>query len=100
MHKSFEDSAIYKITIEEITTNIKTKELIGDKIKLKGIITGSISNSDDNNGDAEISFNVSSTNGVFKIFVIGIKEHHTWKITNLYVNDNEIITSIDYDKLK
>jgi len=78
----FKSSEIYKMTFEEIAINMELIEIIGDQVKQKGFISGSISTSG-NSGNANISFKVTGSNGMFRIHVIGIKEFDTWKITNI-----------------
>ncbi|MDR2964583.1 MAG: cytochrome c oxidase assembly factor 1 family protein [Treponema sp.] len=77
----FKTSEIYKMAFEEMAINVELKEIIGDEIRQKGFISGSISTSG-NSGNANMSFRVISTNGMFRVNVIGIKEFDTWKITN------------------
>jgi hypothetical protein len=77
----FKTSDIYKMAFEEMAINMELKEIIGDQIKQKGFISGSISTSG-SSGNANMSFRVTSSNGLFRINVIGEKEFDTWKITN------------------
>jgi hypothetical protein len=81
MQNIFKASEVYKMAFEEMAINVELKEVIGDQIRQKGFISGSISTSG-NSGNANMSFRVTSSNGIFRIHVIGIKEFDTWKITN------------------
>jgi len=88
------NSSTYKMAIEELTNNPIANELVGDSIRQKGFVFGSTKTSGAS-GEAELRFNILSSNGKFTIFATGVSEFGEWRLTGLYtLNEEQELNSI------
>jgi hypothetical protein len=94
LNSIFKNSEIYKMALEILNNDIQAQMVLNKEIKSSGFISGSISTSG-NSGEANLSFNVTSSTGKVKVYVIGIKEFDKWEILKLYIQDKELIKIID-----
>lgn len=94
INDTFKNSIPYKMAIETLKTNSQVQEIIGDSIRPSGFVSGSISTSG-SSGDANLSFKMAGTHGSVKVYLIAVKEFEIWRITKLYLRENELIKIID-----
>ena len=91
---TFKNSEIYKMTLEILNNNYQAQMVLNKEVTSSGFISGSISTSA-SSGNADLSFSVTGSTGKVKIFVTGIKEFDKWRVTRLYILDNELLKIID-----
>ena len=81
----FTNSIPYREAFRIVNSNETVISALGDDVKRKGFIQGSISTNGGGTGSAELSFKVEGSKGRGRLYLSSEKKFGTWEFENLYL---------------